>query len=155
MRTRKPSAAERAVQTEPASPGLYIRVWLALALTDFRLKFLPYRMNKSFIFAQNSGDSGTNSAEDDETRVAITRRTATIVARAAGHPFIFTMSCLRRSLVLRALLARRGVSSRLVLGAASVPAPGGGSRIAHHAWLEVSGVRIDTYGAPDRYAAYR
>ena len=44
--------------------------------------------------------------------------------------------CLRRSLVLMQLLTRRGISSRLVIGARSAP------EFLAHAWIEHDGVAV-------------
>jgi hypothetical protein len=53
--------------------------------------------------------------------------------------------CLRRSLVLTQLLARRGISARLVIGARTAP------DFLAHAWVEHAGVPVlspegDTFG---------
>jgi hypothetical protein len=44
--------------------------------------------------------------------------------------------CLRRSLVLTQLLARRGISSRLVIGARTAP------DFLAHAWVELDGIPV-------------
>jgi hypothetical protein len=63
-----------------------------------------------------------------------------VTALALGRPVARTLSvlpadsrCLMTSLVLVALLARRGISSRLVIGVLS------GSEFGAHAWVEIDG----------------
>jgi len=54
----------------------------------------------------------------------------------------FPATCLRQSLVLYALLERRGVPSRLCLGVAKQ-----GPALDAHAWIECDGITFDVAGA--------
>jgi hypothetical protein len=61
------------------------------------------------------------------------------LARAVVRTMVFLPGdtrCLRRSLVLTRLLARRGIPSRLVIGARTRP------QFLAHAWVELDGVPI-------------
>jgi hypothetical protein len=66
------------------------------------------------------------------------------------HPLHPT--CLRKALVLYALLTRRGFDVRLLIGAAKTNAEKG-SQLDYHAWLELEGQVILGGQGHERYAA--
>jgi hypothetical protein len=83
---------------------------------------------------------GQPAAVPDEA-VALGRRLAPVVARTLW--VLPTESrCLMRSLVLTRLLARRGVSTELVISVRP------GARFAAHAWIEHRGVALLPADAP-------
>jgi hypothetical protein len=129
--------------------GEIASIWLELALTDLRLKFLPYRLNRRFIF-DDPASSAELRTERENLDLAEVERLKTLVAKAAGLPIFFTMTCLRRSLVLRSRLAKAGIPSRLVLGATkrgsgSICRPSSEGGSFGHAWLKVGDIDVDTY----------
>lgn len=137
-------------------PMEILEAWLCLAHADARLRLLPYGMNREYIFrggenarADGPGveaQAGSSSAVQTlgEKERAQAERLSGAIARAARHPGIFDMSCLRRSLALRTLLARRGISGRIVFGVR-----GAGQKrkdFSGHAWLRVGALDMDSYG---------
>lgn len=125
-------------------------IWFELVLVDLRLKLLPYRLNREYIFGRETVVSG-EGREVSEADLAEAFRLADRVARAARFHLVFTMSCLRRSLVLRSRLERAGIPSRLVFGACKPR----GQSISGHAWLSVGGHQIDTYGSSGAMRMFR
>lgn len=104
--------------------------WWLLLLVDIGLRTMPYRRVEAVVRRW-----GRRRRAADESRPTWERleRLHWLVAVAAGrhaHP----VTCLRRSLVLRALLARRGVAAELRFGVhRDTP------DLQAHAWLEVDG----------------
>lgn len=110
-------------------------IWIQLAFIDLRLKAIPYRFSRRWIF--NHGDHGSVIADPALRSEAL--RLDHLVGIAAAHPLFFTMSCLRRALVLRSLLASRGVGSHLVFGVRTCAGKPG---TAAHTWLEAGGLQL-------------
>ena len=108
---------------------LLVVAWWRLLLVHLGLRLLPYRRVERL--AGRWGRS--RSPGHDDVPWEEIERLHWLVAVAAGrHPS--AVSCLRRSLVLRALLARRGVTAELRFGVhADRP------DLHAHAWLEVNG----------------
>ena len=79
----------------------------------------------------DSGVPAALAAEEHVTAVRLGRATARALRRLPGDT-----RCLTQSLVLTALLARRGIGSRLVIAVS----PGG--TFAAHAWVEHGGVPV-------------
>jgi hypothetical protein len=69
---------------------------------------------------------------------------------AASPRWGIPMSCLRRTLALRARLSRMGVKAALVYGARKAA-----DGLAAHAWLDVGGIVIDTYGTSSQFQPFR
>ncbi len=116
----------------------FVEAWLELARVDLAIRFLPYRRWRHWL--ESEGEVRPSSAAP----VAFCVRA---VERAARRHYA-DMNCLRRSLALRRLLARRGVPSRLHLGVR----PQGGE-IEAHAWVSSGGTVLnDTADVAERYA---
>ncbi|MDP2790121.1 MAG: lasso peptide biosynthesis B2 protein [Rectinemataceae bacterium] len=119
-------------------------IWTRLAFVDLRLKAIPYRFSRRWLFDRGAVD---NAIPDPALRSEALRLDH-LVDIAAAHPLFFTMSCLRRALVLRSLLASRGFGSHLVFGVRSCPGEPGP---AAHTWLEADGLKLglgSTQGEP-------
>jgi hypothetical protein len=82
-----------------------------------------------------------SATRDDAAAVALGRRLAPAVARTLAL-LPADSRCLMRSLVLTGLLARRGVTTQLVIAVRP------GSRFAAHAWIEHQGVALLPADAP-------
>jgi len=77
------------------------------------------------------------------------RRAARMVSIAAAHTF-FQSSCLDRSVLLWALLRRRGIDSDLFLGVRRDP-----GNFEAHAWVEINGAVLnDTDDVRERFAPF-
>jgi hypothetical protein len=153
------------------NPGVLaelLSLWLQLALTDLRLKLLPWSLNRSFVFPKEESFGSISNPESGLSSVPVpgpsdgrklteaegaeVARLTRQVARAARFHAFFTMSCLRRSLVLRSRLAKAGIPARLVFGT-SRRAGDSFRSFTGHAWLDVCGMVVDSYGsAPSRVA---
>lgn len=72
-------------------------------------------------------------------------RLAELVEVAARH-HVLRPTCLRKALVLYALLAGKGIPAALVLGVARPP-----SGVEAHAWVEVQGIRLGSHES-ERFA---
>lgn len=143
--------------------GEVASIWIELAITDLRLKCLPWRMNRDFVF-KGYGEGDPARPEPEPVEVAEIGRLSRLVATAARFHFVFTMTCLRRSLVLRSRLERAGIASTLVFGAGrnkkTVAGAGGvKSKLINsfigHAWLDVGGMAVDTYGTHGHRRVFR
>lgn len=100
----------------------YVRVRLWLRRADFRSVLVEARSTEP-VYSFDAAD-----------------RDATVAAARLGRAVALTLTflptdtrCLTRSLVLTTLLARRGISSSLVIGVRTEP------RFAAHAWVERDG----------------
>jgi len=126
-------------------------IWGKLALVDVRLKISPPLFKRHWLF--------TNSPVDCASPVPAPRRAEALrlerlVVEASNHSIFFNMSCLRRALVLRSLLAAREIPSRLVFG---VRRSADGGLPAAHAWLELGDLRLGlgTDSGNTGFAAFR
>ncbi|MEW5828586.1 MAG: lasso peptide biosynthesis B2 protein [Chloroflexota bacterium] len=82
-------------------------------------------------------------------KIVLAQRTGRLLGLAARGHFL-PMTCLVRALALYRLLERRGIPSRLRIGAARA---GGGMRA--HAWVEVEGRAVgESAGATERFAVF-
>lgn len=118
-------------------------IWIALALTDLRLKILPYRFNRRLL---HPGMPDTRPGILDRHEERRMQAISLLVARAASHSGVFNMSCLRRAVVLRSILGLAGIDAALVYGMRRVSGVEG---ISAHAWLDAGGIILDC-GAPAR-----
>jgi hypothetical protein len=132
-------------------PGEILGTWFRLAYVDLRLRILPYPINRRFIFdPAPMGDQGERRiSEEDKTTI---EHLSGVVKRAASHPFCFNMTCLRRSIALRALLARKGIKTLIVFGVQKKGRPG--DRFPGHAWLRAGNLDIDTYAINSGIAVF-
>jgi len=115
-------------------------LWCALALTDLRLKLLPYRFNRTLLLADTPAAAPQLGDIDRKEEIL---SLANLVRSAARHRLVFNMSCLRQALVLRSRLRARGIQASLVYGARKDTASFGA-----HAWVEAGGMRLD--GFPEK-----
>jgi hypothetical protein len=115
-----------------AIPG----IWVRLALVDIKLKLLPPRFKKKWLYSQSTACISPLTP----ARRAEAARLERSVVIASAHPLFFTMSCMRRALVMQSLLAARGVPSRLVFGMRQRMKKGLPDA---HAWLELGDMRLN------------
>ena len=131
-RLRSLSAEERAALGEAVASLACVRVTLAL--------FPPARL------ARELTDSGEATAIIDADRWAQCTRLERMVS-VAGRLLPGTSTCLHRSIVLRRMLARRGLCARLRLGVRKSP-----DAFEAHAWVELAGrVLNDRADVAERY----
>ncbi|TXT44330.1 MAG: hypothetical protein FD137_1604 [Spirochaetes bacterium] len=131
--------------------GEILGAWALLACADLRLRLMPYSLNRGFIFgASAEGDKGETIISEED--MAAIRHLSGVVKHAASHPFLFNMTCLRRSIVLKDLLVCKGIRARIVFGVQKKERSR--DRIPGHAWLRVGDLDIDTYGANSGLAVF-
>ena len=153
LRLRTFTKAVRAfVRAPAAAKAMALEAALFLLLARLLVKYVPMRYwRRRLVTAQEEPEStesaGARPAHAPERRLA--RRVARVVRRAAHH-VPFTAVCLPQAMALQWMLRRRGVESRLVLGA---------RRKAHrkgldfHAWLTVGGEGVIGQGEIETYVA--
>jgi hypothetical protein len=76
---------------------------------------------------------------------------AYLIMVAASHPLFFNMSCLRRALVLKKYLQRRGVNANLEYG---IRRDIDSVRLAAHAWISIDGKPVDAYDSTAKYSSF-
>ena len=123
---------------------LIVQATLWFAVVELALRLLQFRTVLAILHEEK------RSARNSHSQAFVVasgspERTAYCVELASRlHPFHAT--CLKKALVLYALLARRGFEVQLLIGAAR-----DGSRLDAHAWLEHQG-RILGAPAPGHYS---
>ncbi|MEE8379133.1 MAG: lasso peptide biosynthesis B2 protein, partial [Gammaproteobacteria bacterium] len=91
---------------------------------------------------------GIPAREDDLSRAQLISRAVAI----AGNHGLFKANCLKQSLLLWWLLARRGILSELKLGTQKIPQ----DTFSAHAWVEYRGnVLVDTVDVGERFLPFR
>lgn len=110
-------------------------IWARLALVDIMLKIAPLFFKRRWLFGRGFNCHGSPPPALRAEALRLER----LVAEASSHPFFFNMSCLRRALVLRSLLAAKGIPSRLVFG---MRGTSGAAVPEAHAWLELYGLTL-------------
>jgi hypothetical protein len=105
--------------------GTFFQAWFLLLAVDLGLRLLPFPWLKAF--AQRVRQRQAMNEADTVQRV---QRLVDIAAR--NH--LYSMGCLRRSLVLQRLLGRRGIATDLRIGVRKEDA-----NLRAHAWLERAG----------------
>jgi len=89
-----------------------------------------------------------SAREDDLSRAQLISRAVAI----AGNHGIYKANCLKQSLLLWWLLARRGILSELKLGTQKSPQ----ESFSAHAWVEYNGeVLGDSTELPHQYLAFK
>lgn len=132
-----------------------MRLWIALLSADFRLRLLPHKLNKNWLFnSEIKKDTGNRC---DKSR-SIDRITG-LTAIAASH-HILTMTCLRRSLVLRDRLRDMNLEADIKFGVRknNSGADRAGDKINGidaHCWVECNGRVLDTYGTSDNFFGFK
>ena len=123
-----------ALTFSPHDCWIFTQAWVALLLTDWALRLLPFPRIRDA--AARVADRRAAQTED---AASIIRRTQKVVNIAARN-HLYPMSCLRRALVLQRLLGRRGIATELRFG---VQKEAGATSALHaHAWLAYNGVII-------------
>ena len=123
---------------------LIAQAWLWFAAVEVGLRCMSLRTLLRIILPL--GRPRTVTKDEEEARGRVPQRAADCVELAARLP-VFNSSCLRRALVLYALLTRRGFDAQLLIGVAKVPK----GRLDGHAWLECEGKVLLGDPEPGRY----
>jgi hypothetical protein len=124
--------------------ALFIRALAMIPMVDIELRLLGWRS----CHARLEANARRSAADVAAPRIA-PQRVAWLVDRAARN-VPWPATCLRRSLVLWALLERSGTPSELRLGARK---EGGAFEI--HSWVEFEGVPLnERFDIASRYAAF-
>lgn len=105
-----------------------IQAWLLLLACDVGLRLLPFKQMQRLATLGRKEPAPSGSAAPD------TIRRLHYLVEVAARNHLYTMSCLRQSLVLQWLLGRRGVSVDLRIGVSKEAGD-----LAAHAWLEYAG----------------
>jgi len=127
-RVRRMRASDYLTATEV----LALAVWVEIAIRVMPFSRVLERMTPA------SSPVADEAAVADAAAVANEYRRLLRFVTVAYDVLPLPATCLRRSLVLYALLERRGVSSRLRFGVAKR-----GPALAAHAWVECDGVARD------------
>jgi hypothetical protein len=131
-RVRRMRASDYLTATEV----LLLAVWVEIAIRVMPFSRVLERVTRA------------SSSVADEAAVANEYRRLLKFVTVAYDALPLPATCLRRSLVLHALLERRGVSSRLRFGVAKR-----GPAFTAHAWVECDGVARDEWTG--RYSELR
>ncbi len=116
------------------------QAWWWLLLTDLLLRLLSLQHAQS-----KTAPCAVRLPESAESISATLHRLRRLVSMAARH-HLYPMTCLRQSLVLQRLLARRGIAALLKIGVRKEA-----GMLAAHAWLEYRGQPI---GQPEAIAQH-
>ncbi len=129
-----------AARVPPGRWPFWISLFVWLLVADLALRALPYRRAAALL-------SGRLRRRPDGL-VLSDEASLDLAARvdSAARYHLYPMQCLRRALVLRRLLARRGVQSEIRFGVRKE-----GGRLIAHAWVERDGRSLDR-GAEKRYS---
>lgn len=118
-------------------------LWIQLACMDIRLKLLPHKWNSGLLYQKSISIEPDNSAKKKINKLIH------LVSIAADRPLFFNMTCLRRSLILRARLKQVGITSTLVFGVGKyIKKPELHGSFSAHAWLEAGSFIIDSLSDP-------
>ncbi len=131
---------------KPSERSLAFEAALALTFTWLGLRIFGFRNWKTL--TDQLTPLRPQPAESADRSIA-TSTIATIEAAAARHLF-FTPTCLEQSLVLAAMLRRRGFDAALRIGARKQT-----GRFEAHAWVDVEGATLDpAAGAPADFVPF-
>jgi hypothetical protein len=129
---------------KPYSPGGRLVLGGEVLLTYVRVRLLLWRQDlPSVVAAIGAEDPAPPPQAEGIASVKLGARLARVTSRCLA-PLPSDSRCLAQSLVLMALMARRGVASALVIGVRP------GSDFGAHAWVEREGMPLlpsggDTY----------
>jgi hypothetical protein len=118
-----------------------LRLWALLNLVHLRLLLIPHRWNRFWL--QGPAFSHTSAWKGASSRTARIVKLLTWAAGASSRD----ATCLRRSLTLRDRLLGLGLPAVLVFGIRRDQ----GSGVMAHAWVEVCGQVLDTYGTAEHF----
>lgn len=124
---------------------LIAQAWIWFGLVEVGLNCLS--LKKLLQIIQREGDG---QAIDEKQEKELRRPTPERVAYCAGlaaRLHALDATCLKKALVLHALLARRGIKSQLLIGAAKAE----NGQLDAHAWLECHGKVLLGEATPGRY----
>ena len=132
-----------ALKLSPSDWLLLLQAWWLLLVVDLGLRALSFPRLQAWA-AGNAPDR----AAPTPANVGETIRMANHMVKLASRNHLYPMTCLRRSLTMQRLLARRGVATELRFGVQKEA-----GQLQAHAWLEHAGTPI---GEPEtlseRYA---
>lgn len=124
---------------------LIAQAWILFVAVKVGLSFL--RLQKLLRIIQWTGRPRRDATGQGELSSAIPERVAYCVDLAARLP-VPDSTCLRRALVLYALLTHRGFDARVLIGAARAT----DDKLEAHAWLECEGKILLGEPAPGHYS---
>jgi hypothetical protein len=119
--------------------GVLGQAWILLLAVNLGLRLASLRQVQR-VLAVGSGRTAGRLTGDPWMTIPRLQR---LVGIAARH-HLLPMSCLPRSLVLQALLARHGIEAELRFGVRMED-----RGLQAHAWLEVEGGAIDSLAGPE------
>jgi hypothetical protein len=124
---------------------LIVQATLWFCVVELGLRLLQFRNVLALLHGEKRSDRNSHSLPSGVATCSPERAGYCVELASRLHPLHTT--CLKKALVLYALLTRRGFNARLLIGAAR-----DGSRLDAHAWLEHQGRII--LGAPtaERYS---
>jgi len=114
---------------------LFFQAWFWLLVFDLGLRTQPFPRLQSY--AGQLSARPTSSTEETENLI----RKLRIAVDHARYNHLYPMTCLRRSLALQKMLAKRGISVELKIGVRKDE-----GQLSGHAWLEYQG---KTIGEPE------
>jgi hypothetical protein len=124
---------------------LIAQAWMWFAAVEVGLRCMSLRTLLRII--QPLGNPRTATKEERETHRAVPQRAAKCV-ELASRLHVPNSTCLRKALVLYALLARRGFDAQLLIGVAKAT----NGQLDAHAWLECQGKILLGEPATGRYS---
>ena len=125
---------------------LLAQAWMWFVVVEVGLTCLPFQ--KALRVIQRTGIQRTFTAKEGiQVHSTIPERAAYCVGLAA-RAHVLNSTCLKKALVLYALLARRGFDAQLFIGAAKAIE----GQLDAHAWLECQGKTLLGEPAPGRYS---
>jgi hypothetical protein len=107
---------------------LFIQAWIWLLLFDIGLRTRPFPELQAF--AAQSASHPPPAPEQTERLLHITR----VAVDRARYNHLYPMTCLRRSLTLQKMLAKRWIAAELKIGVRKDD-----GQLEAHAWLEYQG----------------
>ena len=124
---------------------LIAQAWTWFGALEVGLSCLSFQ--RLLRIVQRPGNLRTGTKQEGEPHRAIPERVAYCVGLAA-RLHAFDSTCLKKALVLYALLTRRGFDAQLLIGAARATK----GQLDAHAWLECQGRVLLGEPAPGRYS---
>lgn len=124
---------------------LIAQAWIWFGLVEVGLNCLSLKKLLRIVQREKDGQ-----AVDEKQEKELHRPTPERVAYCAGlaaRLHALDATCLKKALVLQAVLARRGFKSQLLIGAAKAE----NGQLDAHAWLECQGKILLGEAAPGRY----